>query len=266
VRAPAAPLVRAELYGEGEPALDDPAELFHEASKLHPALAHREAAGIARLAASEELQAAAASGSRANPQLPSHRLPRPLRPRCSLWCALSRRTSRRTPGGAELPMPELATLLDAGYGRRDGGRRTVPSGGALYPLELFVAVRSVSGLARGLYRYDPRRHALEEHALDDPWPALEHASPLPEMLSAGAFALLVLAVFGRTRFKYGLRGYRFALLEAGHVAQNVLLAAAALGLAALPWGGYYDARLDELVDADGVDESVVYAIVVGGRA
>jgi SagB-type dehydrogenase family enzyme len=74
------------------------------------------------------------------------------------------------------------------------------------------------------------------------------------------------AMFWRTRFKYGVRGYRFALLEAGHVGQNVTLAAAALRVAALPVGGFFDRRLDELVGADGLDEASVYAIVLGSRA
>ena len=69
----------------------------------------------------------------------------------------------------------------------------------------------------------------------------------------------------RSRFKYGERGYRFALLEAGHAAQNMLLAATALALAALPLGGFYDRRLDELVGADGLDEATLYAIALGGR-
>jgi SagB-type dehydrogenase family enzyme len=94
---------------------------------------------------------------------------------------------------------------------------------------------------------------------------LEQACPLPGLLEGAACALLLLAVFGRTRFKYGLRGYRFSLLEAGHVVQNVVLAAAALGVRALPWGGFYDAQVDTVVDADGVEESVVYAVVLGGR-
>ncbi|HEX7582631.1 MAG TPA: nitroreductase family protein, partial [Gaiellaceae bacterium] len=78
--------------------------------------------------------------------------------------------------------------------------------------------------------------------------------------------VFVTSVFWRTRFKYGLRGYRFALLEAGHVVQNVLLAAAALRVAALPLGGFYDARAEKLLGVDGVDESVVYAVVLGGVA
>jgi SagB-type dehydrogenase family enzyme len=263
MRLQQAPFVRGELYGDGEPALDDPAELFHEASKLHPALAHRQSAGLVRLAVSEHLRMASAHAVRRNPQRRRHPLPPPRRPACSLWSALDRRRSRRDFGGDALDAASLAALLDAGYGSRDGNRRAVPSGGALYPFELHVAARAVAGVPPGIYRYDQELHALEEHELGDPWPALEAACPLPGLLDGAAVVLLLLAVFGRTRFKYGLRGYRFALLEAGHVVQNVALAAAALDLAALPLGGFYDAQMDDLVGADGVEESVVYGVVVG---
>jgi SagB-type dehydrogenase family enzyme len=77
--------------------------------------------------------------------------------------------------------------------------------------------------------------------------------------------ILVAAIFGRARFKYGLRGYRFALLEAGHVAQNLLLAAAALGLAAVPLGAFYDRRTDEFLRLDGVNESTLYTVALGGE-
>jgi SagB-type dehydrogenase family enzyme len=266
VRLTHAPFVRDELYGDGEPALDDPAELFHEASKLHPALAHRQGAGLVRLGTSEHLQSASAHAVRRNPQRRRHPLPAPERPDCSLWSALDQRRSRRDFGGDPLDAARLATLLDAGYGLRDGNRRTVPSGGALYPFELHVAARAVAGLPAGVYRYDPELHALEEHELGDPWPALEAACPLPGLLEGGAAVLLLLAIFGRTRFKYGLRGYRFTLLEAGHIVQNVALAAVALDLAALPLGGFYDAQVDDLVGGDGVEESVVYGAVVGDVA
>lgn len=256
-RPAAAPLVRAELYGEGEPALDDPAELFHEASKLRPSLARRQAAGIVRLESNAALRAVAARAVRRNPQRPVETLRPPRRPACTLWEALDRRRTRRSFAG-RIDEADLATLLDAAYGMRDGARRTVPSGGALYPLEVYVARRE-----RGVHRYDPQLHALEEHDANDAWPAVLLTSPVPSVLDDAAAIVFVLAVFGRTRFKYGLRGYRFALLEAGHVVQNIVLAAAAIDVAALPLGGYFDARVDDLVGADGVEESVVYAVVVG---
>jgi SagB-type dehydrogenase family enzyme len=86
------------------------------------------------------------------------------------------------------------------------------------------------------------------------------------VLDEAAALLVVTAVFPRTQFKYGQRGYRFALLEAGHVVQNVLLAAADLGLPALPLGGFYDRRLDAIVGADGLDEASVYSVALGGAA
>jgi len=266
VRLPHAPLVRSELYGEGEPALDDPAELFHEASKLHPALAHRQGAGLARLAANAHLRTASAHAMRRNRRRPRHPLPQPQRPKCSLWHALDQRRSRRDFSGNALSLAHLATLLDAAYGLRDGARRTVPSGGALYPFELYVGARAVGGVEPGVFRYDAELHALEEHELGDPWTVLEAACPLPGLLDGGAAVLLLLAIFGRTRFKYGLRGYRFALLEAGHVLQNAALAGVALDLPVLPLGGFYDAQIDALVGADGVEESVVYGAVLGGTA
>ena len=77
--------------------------------------------------------------------------------------------------------------------------------------------------------------------------------------------IAVTAMVWRSRFKYGARAYRFVLLEAGHVAQNVLLAAAALGLAAVPLGGFYDREVDAVLGADGLYEASLYLIPVGRR-
>jgi SagB-type dehydrogenase family enzyme len=75
----------------------------------------------------------------------------------------------------------------------------------------------------------------------------------------------LIGVFWRSRFKYALRGYQFTLIEAGHVAQNLLLAAEALGVNAFANGGFWDRRVDEFVGVDGVNESVVYSILAGAR-
>ncbi len=91
-------------------------------------------------------------------------------------------------------------------------------------------------------------------------------SPYDELLDAAALLVVVTGVFWRSRFKYGLRGYRFTLLEAGHLGQNLLLAAAALDLAALPVGGFYDRRVERLLGVDGVNESALYLFAVGRPA
>ena len=73
-------------------------------------------------------------------------------------------------------------------------------------------------------------------------------------------------MFWRSRFKYGDRAYRFTLIEAGHVAQNLLLAAAALRLAAVPVGGFYDRAVDAVLGVDGIYEASLYLVPVGHRA
>ena len=70
-------------------------------------------------------------------------------------------------------------------------------------------------------------------------------------------------MFWRSRFKYGARAYRFALMEAGHVGQNLLLAAAALGLDAVPLGGFYDRNVDAFLGVDGIYEASLYLVPVG---
>ena len=253
------------LYGRDEPPLDDPAEAFHEASKVYPATAGRDVRGLVLLETSEEMRYSAGRAVRRWSQVEPVDLPRPALPAVDLRA----RASGRSFAEAKLDLAALAAVLWAAYGvSRDDGNlplRTVPSGGALYPLELYVLALRVDGLEQGLYHYDPLRHVLEPIAEGFDAERLEGLSAYPELVcTAGAF-LLVTALFWRTRFKYGLRGYRFALLEAGHVGQNALLAAAALELAAVPVGGVFDRRVEQLLEVDGVDESLVYALSVGRR-
>ena len=258
--AHASPLLRSTL---GDADLDDPAELYHEASKLYRALGEQQSAGIARLAADPELQAAALRAVKRNPQLPAIELCLPRPPAASLWTTIAQRRSRQPDAPASLALPALATMLHAGYGVSAPARRSVPSGGALYPLEVYVAARRVNGLPCGLFHLDPERRVLEVLREGDIDAEISAATPLPELLANVAAVVFVTAVFARTRVKYGLRGYRFALLEAGHLVQNVLLAATAVGAHAFPLGGFYDSAVEELLGVNGVDESAVYGVVLG---
>jgi SagB-type dehydrogenase family enzyme len=257
------------LYGGDEPPLDDPAEAFHEASKVYPSTAGRDGRGAALLETSEEMRCSAGRAVRRWSQVEAVPLPPPALPTTSLAAAFAARASARAFCETPLELGALATLLWAAYGvshaSADLPLRTVPSGGALYPLELYALCLRVDGLARGLYHYDPLRHVLEPLGGDVPQERLEALTAYPELVVPAGVVLFATALFWRTRFKYGLRGYRFALLEAGHVAQNVLLAAAALDAAAVPVGGVFDRRVEQLLEVDGVDESLVYALSVGRR-
>ncbi len=258
--------------GRDDPVLDDLAEAYHEASKIYPSFAGRDTSGVRLLESTPQLQLSVVRGVKRHPQRPSVALPAPELPDVSLAEAVRHRESLRAFAPDALPLAQLATVLHSGYGvthasRLPGGRRgqplrTVPSGGALYPLELYVLAERVDGLEGRLHHYDPWRHALERLPVGADHPVAD-LTAYPELLAPAAALIVVTAMFWRTRFKYALRGYRFALLEAGHVGQNVALASAALGLAALPVGGVYDRRLEEVLGVDGVNESVVYVFALG---
>jgi SagB-type dehydrogenase family enzyme len=181
---------------------------------------------------------------------------------------LTRETARAF-GGDAITLAELSKVLFFSYGvsRDNSGThfprpfRTVPSGGALYPLELYVHARAVEELPNGLYHYDGEAHRLDRLALPDR--GFVESFIQPELVTTSAATIVVSALFDRSTFKYGDRGYRFALLEAGHVAQNAVLTATGLGLASAPIGGFLDRDLDRLLRLDGVEESVVYALHLG---
>jgi SagB-type dehydrogenase family enzyme len=250
------------VYGSGGVPLDDPAEAFNEASRLYPDVAPGRLTALLELARNPALQQTVARSSRTHPQRPGVDLPHAGVGRVSLADALAQRRSMAPAELAVLSLEHLAGLLAAAY-RSIGGRRPVPSGGALYPLELYVVALTVESLEAASYHYDPFRHRLER--IGPGVRADVGAALVDPALAENAAALVVVTVmFWRSRFKYGLRGYRFALLEAGHMVQNTVLAATALRVPALPLGGFYDRRADELVGADGLDEATVYAVLLGG--
>ena len=154
-----------------------------------------------------------------------------------LWLALGRRRSRREFSGVRtLDWTQIGQLLWAVQGASEpkDGLRTAPSAGALYPLEVDVA------LASGVYRYAPASHALMQRDARDLRFALARAA-LDQSWLAGAPCVFALSgVSARTQRKYGERAARYVHMEAGHAAQNLLLAAVSIGLDAVPVGALDD--------------------------
>lgn len=261
----------ADLLGLDRIELLDPAEDFHEASRLSSQLVDPVASTTSSVLHAPAVHAATARAVKRHVGARCLALPHPSLGDTTLATALATRRSVGGTSPAELPFEDLASLLHAGYGvtgetePATRSRRTAPSGGALYPLEIYVATQRVTAVAPSLCHYDPSRHCLEQlRTLALPC-ELDPITPSVELLATSAAVLVVAASFWRSRIKYGVRGYRFTLLEAGHVAQNVLLAASALDLPALPLGGFFDRRVDELVGLDGVRESSLYLLLVWGR-
>lgn len=260
------------VYGEHGVALDDPAEHFHEASRLHAGTSEG-LAGLRLLERSPQLRATSLRAVKRHPAADSIPLPEAAPTDTTLDAAIAARTSSREAAGGPISLRELAGLLHAAYGvthvhpETHQQLRAAPSGGALYPLELYPAVLRVDGLEPAVYHLDPLERRLERLSAELQSEELEALTPYPQLFGDAAVAVFLTAMIWRTRFKYGLRGYRFALLEAGHVCQNVLLAAAALDLAAVPVGGFYDRPLEKMLGANGVDEIALYAVSVSrGRS
>jgi SagB-type dehydrogenase family enzyme len=246
----------------------DPTEDYHEASRMYPGVVDATVRGASRLERSLDLRMSAARSVKRHPTLPFHPLPAPELGSALLSEALRRRRSRREYADVPISETELATVLAAAYGPTFAAEgttqsfRSVPSGGALYPLELYVACHRVDPLDGALYHFDPLRHGLELLRPLDP-SETARVTPYDELVAPSAAVVLVTGVFWRSRFKYGARAYRFTLMEAGHVGQNIALAAAALELATVPLGGFFDRRADELLGLDGLTEASLYLFPLG---
>jgi SagB-type dehydrogenase family enzyme len=185
--------------------------------------------------------------------------------------ALVHRKSSRNISHRSITLSALATILLKSYGTT--GRiiaenhprtpRTVPSAGALYPIDIFLFANNVENLDVGLYHYCPVKKGL--HPLNHVYikEILTEGLVQQKEFSDVPVLLFFVASFGRTIFKYGQRGYRFVFLDSGHIAQNINLVATSLGLASCNICGYYDNKIDDALSLDGINQSVIYIIAIG---
>jgi SagB-type dehydrogenase family enzyme len=141
--------------------------------------------------------------------------------------------------------------------------RAAPSGGALYPLELYPIVVRGGAIGRGIYHYNVPHHALEVVRGTVEGAELASMTSYQGVVADAAVVIVISAVFGRAYFKYHERGYRFVLLEAGHVAEHLYLVATALGLGVVALGGFFDDDVNALLGLDGVEEAAVYMVAIG---
>jgi SagB-type dehydrogenase family enzyme len=205
---------------------------------------------------------------------PLVRLPRQTDEDALAQIALARRTWRRFSDRA-LPIEALGTLLGVTAGVQSWvnapvyGRvplKTSPSGGARHPIEVYVVVRNVSGLASGIYHYASDAHVLERLRKGVPHRAVPRYFPRSGYFARGAAIVLFTAVFERQIWRYPYaRAYRAALIEAGHMAQTFCLAATSMRLAPFCLMGLADSAIERDLGIDGITESVLYAAGVGCR-
>jgi SagB-type dehydrogenase family enzyme len=181
--------------------------------------------------------------------------------------AIEQRRSVREFSGQPMALQELSRLLYyvGGINTERWGHklRAAPSAGALYPIEIYPVIHRVEGLRPGLYHYAVQNHALDLLHTGDLRARITRDGLMQEFLGEANVVLVLTAIFQRLRWKYQERSYRYALLEAGHLAQNAYLAATSMGMGACAVGAFIDSGLNGLLGVDGTDEAAVYMLAIG---
>ncbi|MPZ71618.1 MAG: SagB/ThcOx family dehydrogenase [Nitriliruptorales bacterium] len=177
--------------------------------------------------------------------------------------AIVERHSTRDYSGAPMSPEELSQVLFLTAGMTRSGRRTHPSSGALYPIEVYPVVHNVQSVPQGVYHYGIRDHALERVRSGDFRVPVVRQGLLQEFLGECNVVLFLTVIFQRMRFKYRDRTYRYGLIEAGHLGQNVYLAAESMGLGACAIGAFLDDEMNRMLGVDGRNEAAVYMLSVG---
>jgi SagB-type dehydrogenase family enzyme len=193
------------------------------------------------------------------------------KPPLDLWQAIKQRISVRNYAEQALTLEELSLLLWATQGvRRVSARpatlRTVPSAGARHAFETFLLINRVEGLPPGLYRYAAIEHAL--FAVDlaqDINARVTTACEDQSQVANSAVTFIWAAVIERMTWRYQVRGYRYILLDAGHVCQNLYLAAGGLNCGVCAIAAYDDDMLNQELRLDGVNQFVAYVASLGKR-
>lgn len=184
-----------------------------------------------------------------------------------LWELLQQRRSRRNFLKTPMTLNELNILLWATQGitadMGDYQIRTVSSAGALYPIETYMLINNVEGLASGLYHLDVEQWCLEGLKLEDVSEIAYRFTENQEMTRRSAVNFVWTAVVERTRSKYKERAYRYIWWDVGHVAQNLHIAANALGLGVCTIGHWFDKEMNEYLGIDGTEHLSVLMASVG---
>jgi SagB-type dehydrogenase family enzyme len=184
-----------------------------------------------------------------------------------LWQCLTRRRSERDTTAEPLSLNELSTLLWAAQGvtARVGIHllRTAPSAGALYPFETYLYVDHVEDIPQGVYHFDVASFALELLKGGNFNRDMTAACLGQPVVRRAAVVFIWTAMMLRCMVKYRDRALRYIPMDLGHVCQNVQLAATALDLGSCPIGAFFDDDINQLLEVDGEDETVLYLVTAG---
>lgn len=176
------------------------------------------------------------------------------------------RRSQRDFASKPLSIEQISQILWAAQGITDEaeGYRAAPSAGALYPLEIYAAVKEdgVENLKAGIYHYLPENHSLEVLSWEDLAGGLAEASLGQSFIADAPVSLVITADYSRTTQKYGERGRRYVYMEAGHAAENIYLQAEALDLGTVTVGAFHEEEIKDLLQIPAEYEPL-YVMPVG---
>ena len=165
-------------------------------------------------------------------------LPKPkLKGEISIEECIYNRESVRSYKDSIIEIEKISQILWSAQGKR-GYKRTVPSAGATYPLELYITLKG-----KGYFHYNLEKHLLEVITEEDLSRKLARACLDQNFIAEAYLNIIICAKFSRTTQGYGQRGVRYVLIEVGHCAQNVHLEAVSLGLGSVPIGAFEDEKV-----------------------
>ena len=195
-------------------------------------------------------------------------LPRgPGGPEADFWELVARRRSARQYRERPLDREELAALLWATQGltltTAHYQFRAAPSAGALYPVETYLAVHRVQGVEPGIWHFRVRDFALELLKGGDVRRPMVEACLGQHFMGTASLVFIWTGMLNRSMWKYRERAIRYLFLDAGHICQNLMLAATALDLGCCPVGAFFDDEVENLVQVDPDREVALYLASVG---
>jgi len=181
------------------------------------------------------------------------------------------RKSTRAFSPKNINLSTLSQLLTLSFGLRSGEdnaqQRTYASAGGRYPIEVYIAIMQSDDIEHGIYHYNIADNSLELIKVGEYSEKIKDFYKNQETIITTDYPCMILfsMVFDRPMEKYGERGYRFALLDAGHMSQNLYLVAThfGLGVVALGAGGESDDRIDDIIGLVHGEENVFYSFAVG---
>lgn len=195
------------------------------------------------------------------------KLPRPDGLSVSLVESIAERKSVRSFSPRPLTLPQLSALLLTADGLTHTlGKytlRSAPSGGALYPVDMYVVAMAIDSLAPGVYHFHAGDSSLTTLVEGNLGRRLAGAALDQGFIADAPVAIVLTARFERSTKKYADRGYRYAYIEAGSICQNIYLAATALRLGTVAVGAFIDQAVDDIIGIDGVEEAALLIMPIG---